>query len=182
MEELAPWKPGRGCSERSLSLPTASFHLPTSQCSHQTEGWHSDVGLPPGHASNARFLSCGASGHLRGCTAARCSADLYLQASWAQVTGVAAAWSQAVPKEPGASHQPHQLPWWGAPAESPEGTMQTPEPSALASGGRRGFAEGHRESLEKAMAPHSRTLAWKIPWTEEPGGLQSMGSLGVRHY
>ena len=35
--------------------------------------------------------------------------------------------------------------------------------------------------MEKAMAPHSRTLAWKIPWTEEPGGLQSMGSLGVRH-
>ena len=32
-----------------------------------------------------------------------------------------------------------------------------------------------------AMAPHSSTLAWKIPWTEEPGGLQSMGSLGVRH-
>ena len=31
--------------------------------------------------------------------------------------------------------------------------------------------------LEKAMAPHSSTLAWKIPWTEEPGGLQSMGSL-----
>ena len=30
---------------------------------------------------------------------------------------------------------------------------------------------------EKAMAPHSRTLAWKIPWMEEPGGLQSMGSL-----
>ena len=28
---------------------------------------------------------------------------------------------------------------------------------------------------EKAMAPHSSTLAWKIPWTEEPGGLQSMG-------
>ena len=31
------------------------------------------------------------------------------------------------------------------------------------------------------MAPHSNTLAWKIPWTEEPGGLWSMGSLGVRH-
>ena len=31
------------------------------------------------------------------------------------------------------------------------------------------------------MAPHSSTLAWKIPWTEEPGGLQSMGSLRVRH-
>ena len=34
---------------------------------------------------------------------------------------------------------------------------------------------------EKAMAPHSSTLAWKIPWTEEPGRLQSMGSLGVGH-
>ena len=33
--------------------------------------------------------------------------------------------------------------------------------------------------LEKAMAPHSSTLAWKIPWTEEPGRLQSMGSLRV---
>ena len=31
------------------------------------------------------------------------------------------------------------------------------------------------------MAPHSSTLAWKIPWMEEPGKLQSMGSLGVRH-
>ena len=31
------------------------------------------------------------------------------------------------------------------------------------------------------MAAHSSTLAWKIPWTEEPGGLQSMGSLGVGH-
>ena len=35
--------------------------------------------------------------------------------------------------------------------------------------------------MEKAMAPHSSTLAWKIPWKEEPGGQQSMGSLGVRH-
>ena len=34
-------------------------------------------------------------------------------------------------------------------------------------------------SLEKAVAPHSSTLAWKIPWTEEPGRLQSMGSLRV---
>jgi len=32
---------------------------------------------------------------------------------------------------------------------------------------------------EMAMATHSSTLAWKIPWTEGPGGLQSMGSLGV---
>ena len=35
--------------------------------------------------------------------------------------------------------------------------------------------------MEKAMAPHSGTLAWKIPWMEEPGGLQSMGSLRVGH-
>ena len=35
--------------------------------------------------------------------------------------------------------------------------------------------------MEKALAPHSSTLAWKIPWAEEPGGLQPMGSLRVRH-
>ena len=34
---------------------------------------------------------------------------------------------------------------------------------------------------EMAVAPHSSTLAWKIPWTEEPGRLWSMGSLRVRH-
>ena len=37
------------------------------------------------------------------------------------------------------------------------------------------------EGTEKAMAPHSSTLAWKIPWMEEPGRLQSMGSWRVRH-
>ena len=35
--------------------------------------------------------------------------------------------------------------------------------------------------MEKAMAPHSSTLTWKIPWTEEPDRLKSMGSLRVRH-
>ena len=35
--------------------------------------------------------------------------------------------------------------------------------------------------MEKEMATHSSTLAWKIPWTEEPGQLQSMGSQRVRH-
>ena len=35
---------------------------------------------------------------------------------------------------------------------------------------------GREDSLEKEMATHSNTLAWRIPWTEEPGGLQSMGS------
>ena len=38
-----------------------------------------------------------------------------------------------------------------------------------------------RWCLEKAMAPHSSALAWKIPWMEEPGGLQSMGSPRVGH-
>ena len=38
-----------------------------------------------------------------------------------------------------------------------------------------------RRKPEKAMAPHPSTLAWQIPWMEEPGRLQSMWSLGVRH-
>ena len=37
------------------------------------------------------------------------------------------------------------------------------------------------DPLEKDMATHSSILAWRIPWTEEPGGLQSMGSQRVRH-
>ena len=40
---------------------------------------------------------------------------------------------------------------------------------------------GWEEALEKEMATHSSTLAWKIPWTEEPGRLQSMGSQRVGH-
>ena len=40
---------------------------------------------------------------------------------------------------------------------------------------------GPEDPLEKEMATHSSTLAWKIPWTEEPGRLQSMGSQRVRH-
>ena len=49
----------------------------------------------------------------------------------------------------------------------------TPALSPLCSGGHQPVL------LEKAMAPHSSTLAWKISWTEEPGGPQSMGSLRV---
>ena len=37
------------------------------------------------------------------------------------------------------------------------------------------------DPLEKEMATHSSTLAWRMPWMEEPGGLQSMGSHRVRH-
>ena len=40
---------------------------------------------------------------------------------------------------------------------------------------------GQEDPLEKEMAAYSSTLAWKIPWTEEPGRLQSMGSQRVRH-
>ena len=43
------------------------------------------------------------------------------------------------------------------------------------------FCNDSEEGTENAMATHSSTLAWKIPWTEEPGGLQSMGSLRVGH-
>ena len=47
---------------------------------------------------------------------------------------------------------------------------------------RPGFHPWVREdSLEEGMATHSSVLAWRIPWTEEPGGLQSMGLQSVRH-
>ena len=41
---------------------------------------------------------------------------------------------------------------------------------------------GQGDLLEREMAIHSSILAWKIPWMEEPGGLQSMGSQRVEHY
>ena len=44
-----------------------------------------------------------------------------------------------------------------------------------------GFELPNQGLKEKAMAPHSSTLAWKISWAEDPGGLQSMGSLRVGH-
>ena len=40
---------------------------------------------------------------------------------------------------------------------------------------------GQEDPLEKEMATHSSILAWRIPWTEEPGGLQSTGSQRVGH-
>ena len=40
---------------------------------------------------------------------------------------------------------------------------------------------GREDPLEEGMATHSSILAWRIPWTEEPGGLQSMGSQRVGH-
>ena len=44
-----------------------------------------------------------------------------------------------------------------------------------------GSVPGPDDPLEKEMATHSSILAWKIPWTEEPGGLQSMGLQRVGH-
>ena len=44
-----------------------------------------------------------------------------------------------------------------------------------------GSTPGSEEPLEEEMATHSSILAWKIPWTEEPHGLASMGSQVVRH-
>ena len=41
---------------------------------------------------------------------------------------------------------------------------------------------GGEDSLQKGMATHSSILAWRIPWTGEPGGLMSMGSQRVGHY
>ena len=41
--------------------------------------------------------------------------------------------------------------------------------------------KNREDPLEKGLATHSSIIAWRIPWTEEPGGLQSMGLLRVRH-
>ena len=49
------------------------------------------------------------------------------------------------------------------------------------SAGDLGSSLGWEDPLEKEMATHSSILVWKISWTEEPGGLQSMGSQRVRH-
>ena len=51
----------------------------------------------------------------------------------------------------------------------------------LATGEPPSFCILFSKTSEEAMATHFSTLAWQIPWTEEPGRLQSMGSLGVRH-
>ena len=57
----------------------------------------------------------------------------------------------------------------GSPADS---VVKNP----LANAGDAGLIPGLEDPLEKEMATHSRILAWEIPWTEEPGRLQSMGS------
>ena len=61
----------------------------------------------------------------------------------------------------------HGLPWWLSGKESACNIGNTRHVSSIPKWGR---------SLEKEMAIHSSILAWEIPWTEEPGRLQSMGS------
>ena len=66
---------------------------------------------------------------------------------------------------------------WFCTTEPPE----KPSPNSNSSLLLERFSRLVEKDKEKAMAPHSSTLAWKIPWTEEPGRLQSMGSQGVGH-
>ena len=62
------------------------------------------------------------------------------------------------------------LPWVAQLVKNPPAMQETPVPFL-----------GWEDPLEKEMATHSRVLAWKIPWTEEPGGLESMESQRVGH-
>ena len=64
----------------------------------------------------------------------------------------------------------------------PGGTSGKEPPSASAGAtGDVGLILGQEDSLEEKMATYSSILAWKIPWTEEPGQLQSIGLQRVRH-
>ena len=68
-----------------------------------------------------------------------------------------------------------RLPWW---------LRRLPLSVCKASAcdaGDSGFIPGLKDPLEKEMAAHSSTLAWKDPWMKEPGRLESMGSQRVRH-
>ena len=55
------------------------------------------------------------------------------------------------------------------------------EPTCQCRRSKRNRLEGWEDPLEEAMATHSSILAWRIPWTEEPGGLQSIELQRVRH-
>ena len=93
--------------------------------------------------------------------------------SLSRVRLLATLWTAAyqAPLSMGFSRQEY---WSGVPLPSPRLKLYSPKRH-------RSFKQVLQGLLEKAMAPHSSTLAWKIPWTEEPGRLQSMGSLRVGH-
>ena len=61
----------------------------------------------------------------------------------------------------------------------PAGSVVKNLPADSRDAGGMGLTSGSGRSLEKVLATQSSILAWKIPWTEEPGGLQSMGSHSV---
>ena len=90
--------------------------------------------------------------------------------SLSRVRLLATPWTAAyqAPPSMGFSRQKY---WSGVPLPSPGRTDAKAEI----------LQPGSQVRLEKTMAPNSSIPAWKIPWTEEPGRLQSMGSLGVGH-
>ena len=63
----------------------------------------------------------------------------------------------------------------------PRGSVGKNPPATAGDAEDVGLILGSEDRLEKRMATHSSILVWKIPWTKEPGGLQSMGWQGVRH-
>ena len=69
--------------------------------------------------------------------------------------------------------------WW--PQDSLPCGNRTPSLSPSPHGGLLYFSLGQEDPLEKEMASHSSVLVWEIPWTEEPGGLWSMGLQGDGH-
>ena len=72
---------------------------------------------------------------------------------------------------------------WAAVSFSSQGALEVKNPPANAGDVRdEDQSLGREDPLEDGMATHSTILAWRFPWTEEPGGLQSMGSQRVRHY
>ena len=68
-----------------------------------------------------------------------------------------------------------------APLEGSRGSAAFPEVGAVSHNRQETILEDLGAPAEAAMATRSSTFAWKIPWTEEPGRLQSMGSLPVGH-
>ena len=80
--------------------------------------------------------------------------------------------------------EPQDLVCLSGSSDSKESTCNAGDPDSIPGSGR-SLGEGNgyplQYSLEKEMAKHSSILTWGIPWTEEPGGLQSMGSQRVRH-
>ena len=84
-------------------------------------------------------------------------------------------WSRKIPHakqlSPNAAAVEPVLPWCGG-SDSKESACNAGDPGSI---------PGWGDSLEKGMASHSSILAWRIPWTEEPGGLQSMVLQRVGH-